>query len=230
MPNRQDLIKECRDYGFSIKEISDYLNIEEYLVKSALVIYPPSRTEIPAMSTSTTYYPQYAHSTDKTIEFYEVLYEHGPGKLNRLIKKWGPKSTSEFLGIRWNVLHSLKIHFGYEDPLPANALELCLYFPEEIRREVDIRDYLKCARCDRETDENNRRYHKIYHPGSITAENCITLCKYCRTSRINKLLKFDPKIFNGMTNTDFKVWVKEYAPFVKRNRIYPKGQIGTWNK
>ena len=228
MPNRQELIIECADYGLSTKEISDHLNIEEWLVKSALVKSPTPRTEIPAMSTSKTYYPQYAHSTDKTIEFYEVLYEHGASKINRLIKRWGPKSTADFLGIRWNVLHSLKIHFGYEDPLPANALELCLYFPEEIRRDVDTRDNLKCARCDRETDDKNRRYHKISHPNPVTADNCVTLCKYCRTTRINKLLKFDPKMFNGMLHDDFKVWVKEHTPFVKRNRIYPKGQIGTW--
>ena len=51
MPNRQDLIKECRDYGFSIKEIADYLDIEEWFVKSALVKSPTPRTEIPAKST-----------------------------------------------------------------------------------------------------------------------------------------------------------------------------------
>ena len=228
MPNRQELIIECADYGLSTKEISDHLNIEEWLVQSALVKSPTPRTEIPAKSTSKTYYPQYAHSTDKTIEFYEVLYEHGPKKLNRLIKKIGPKLTSEFLGARWNTMHALKIHFGYDDPIPANALELCLYFPEKVRREVDARDNLKCARCDRETDDKCRRYHKIYHPGPITAENCSTLCRYCRTTKINKFLSYDPNMFDGLTHQEFVDWLKINAPFIKRDRIYPKGQIGTW--
>jgi hypothetical protein len=228
MPNRQDLIKECRDYGFSTKEISEYLDIEEWFVKSALVKSPTPRTEIPAKSTSKTYYPQYAHSTEKTILFYEVLYEHGPQEINRLIKNMGPKSAAKFLRIKWNTLHTLKIHFGYEDPIPSNALELCLYFPEDVRREIDVRDGHKCARCDRIIDVKNRRYHKIYHPGPITAENGVTLCQYCRTTRINKFLKYNPKMFDGLSHREFVDWIKCNAPFIKRDRIYPKGQIGTW--
>ena len=228
MPNRQELVIECADYGLSIPEICEHLSLDEWFVKSALMKSPPLRTETPAKSVSTTYLPQYAHSKDKTVQFYEVLYEHGPQKLNKLIKKLGPKLTGEFLGAKRNTIHALKIHFGYHKPLPANALELCLYFPETVRREVDSRDNLKCARCDRETDDKNRRYHKISHPNPVTADNCVTLCKYCRTTRINKLLKYDPKMFDGMTHADFIAWIKENVPFVKRNRVYPKGQIGSW--
>ena len=228
MPNRQELIIECADYGLSTKEISDHLNIEEWLVRSALVKSPTPRTEIPAKSTSKTYYPQFAHSTEKTIEFYEVLYEHGSQKLNGLIKKLGPKLAAEFIGARCNTMHALKIHFGYDDPIPGNALELCLYFPEKVRREVDVRDDHTCARCDRVTDVARIRYHKIYHPGPVSVDNCATLCKYCRSTRINKYLKHNPKMFDGLTHEEFVDWIKDNAPFVKRDRVYPKGQIGSW--
>jgi len=142
--NRQVLIKEYADYGFTEEEIAKELNIDLLLVNSALMTSPPVRTEIPAKNISKRYYPQYAHATDKSIEFYEILHEHGPRKLNRYIKVYGFEAAAYVLKCEPRPLFALKMHYGYHRPLPGNAEELSLYFPEEVRREVDERDKRTC--------------------------------------------------------------------------------------
>ena len=196
--NRQDLIKEYADYGFTEAEIAAELNIDLLLVNSALMTYPPLRTETPAKSVSARYYPQYAHATDKTIELYELLHKHGPRKLNRYIKVFGFEAAAQVLDCDPKPLFALKIHYGYHRPLPGTAEELSLYFPEEIRRKVDHRDQRTCVRCGKKASDTEIRYHKISHPGPVELENCATLCKRCRSRHVNPKLVKNRKLFKTM--------------------------------
>jgi hypothetical protein len=226
--NRQVLIKEYADYGFTVPEICDELNLEEWFVNSAMYEDPPCRTEIPAKSISKIYYPQYAHATDKTIAFYELIHEHGSRKINRYWRVYGLSAAAQVLECDPRTLFSLKIHFGYERPLPGDALDLCLYFPEEVRRQVDDRDQRTCVRCHKKASDADIRYHKISHPGPVSKDNCATLCKRCRSRHVNPFVVRNRKMFKEMRFDEFVTCVKVNAPFIMRDRIYPKGQIGTW--
>ncbi len=205
--NRQDLIKEYADYGFTESEIAEELNIDPILVNSALMQYPPLRTETPAKSISARYHPQYAHATDKTIEFYELLCEYGPRKINRYWKVYGLSAAAKVLDCDPQTLFALKIHYGYHRPLPGNALELALYFPEEVRKQVDERDQRVCVRCNKAASDDDIRYHKISHPGPVNMDNCATLCKRCRSKHVNPFVVKNRKMFKDMRFLGFLEWV-----------------------
>jgi len=197
--NRQILIKEYADYGFTVPEICEELDLEEWFVISALDEDPLCRTEVPAKSISKIYYPQYAHATDKTIDLYELLYRHGTRKINRYYNVYKLKAAAHVLKCDPRTLFALKIHFRYERSLPGNAMDLCLYFPEEIRRQVDERDKRTCVRCHRRVTDNDLRYHKISHPGPVDAvDNCATLCKRCRSRHVNRKVIDNRKLFKDM--------------------------------
>jgi len=219
--NRQILIKEYADYGFTVEEICKELNLWPELVKSALEPSPPVRTEIPAKSISRRYFPQYAHATDKSIEFYELLYKYGPRKLNRWLKVYGQTDCAEYINCDPSVLFSLKIHFGYHRSIPGNALELCTYFPEEVRRQVDERDHRICVRCHRHVSNRDIRYHKISHPGPVEPDNCATLCRKCRSTQINRRVIVNRKDFKTMRFDEFCKWIEGVTPF----RARKTGQI-----
>jgi len=210
--NRQVLIKEYADYGFTEEEIAKELNIDLLLVNSALMTYPPLRTETPAKSISARYYPQYAHATDKTIEFYELLHKHGPRKLNRYIKVFGFEAAAYVLKCEPRPLFALKMHYGYHRPLPGNAEELSLYFPEEVRRQVDGRDNRTCVRCSKQASDTDIRYHKISHPGPVDADNCATLCKRCRSRHVNPMVVKNRKMFKAMRFEGFLEWLGVTSP------------------
>jgi hypothetical protein len=201
--NRQILIKEYADYGFTVPEICTELNLEDWFVISALHEDPPCRTEVPAKSISKIYFPQYAHATDRTIDFYELLYKHGPRKINRYWKAYGLTPSAQVLRCDSKTLFALKIHFGYERPLPGNAMDLCLYFPEEIRRQVDGRDHRACVRCHKHVSDRDIRYHKISHPGPVDVYNCATLCKRCRSRYVNPYVLKNRKLFKDMRFGEF---------------------------
>ena len=205
--NRQDLIKEYADYGFTVPEICAELNLEAWFVNSALHEDPPMRTESPAKSISTIYYPQHAHATDKTIELYELLHEHGSRKINRYWKVYGLNAASQVLDCDPQTLLALKMHYGYHRPLPGNAIELALYFPEEVRRQVDKRDDRTCVRCGKQPSDADIRYHKISHPGPVDLDNCATLCKRCRSRHVNPLVVNNRKLFKDMRFDGFLKWI-----------------------
>lgn len=227
--NRQDLIKDYVDYGFSAKDIAEELGIDEVLVKSALIEQKPLRTETPASSIKAIYKDTTykTHATDKTMPMYELLYEYGPKELNRMIKNWGLKPTAEYLKVKWSILYSLKVHFGYHEPLPMDALHRITYFSDEIRKSVDERDNRECIRCERHIEKKNIRYHKISHPGPMCIDNCATLCQYCR-HRTLKHIYDNYRTFYRMRYNDFRAWIHNNDAFVHRDRVYPKGKIGTW--
>lgn len=206
--NRQILIKEYADYGFTIPEICSELNLDEWFVNSALHEDPPMRTEMPAKSTSKIYHPQLAHATDKTIGFYELLHVHGTRKINRYWNVYGMSAAAKVLGCDPQTLFALKIHFGYHKPLPGNALELSLYFPEEVRRQVDERDNRMCVRCHKMPSDVEIRYHKISHPCPVDVSNCATLCKRCRSRHVNPFVVKNRKLFKELRFEDFGQWVQ----------------------
>ena len=210
--NRQDLIKEYADYGLTEAEIAEELNIDPLLVNSALMVYPPLRTETPAKSISKRYYPQHAHATDKTIELYELLHEHGSRKINRYWKVYGLSAAAQVLDCDSQTLFALKMHYGYHRPLPGNALELALYFPEEVRRQVDERDQRICVRCHKKVPDVDIRYHKISHPGPVDLENCATLCKRCRSRHVNPYVVKNRKLFKDMRFEGFLKWIRDVTP------------------
>jgi hypothetical protein len=211
--NRQDLIKEYADYGFTVPEICAELNLEAWYVSSALHEDPPLRTEMPAKSISKIYYPQYAHATDKTIDFYELLHKHGTLKLNRYIRVFGIKAGARVLGCDPQSVFALKMHYGYHKPLPGNALELSLYFPEDIRRQVDERDQRTCVRCGKQPSNADIRYHKISHPGPVDLDNCATLCKRCRSRHVNGIVIRQRKRFKDMRFEGFLKWIQNVTPY-----------------
>lgn len=226
--NKQDLIKEYKDYGFSEVEISNELDIPLAIVKSALAKSPKVSTErIPRHNSKNN---TKFHGTDKEVPMFEALYKYTPLEINKMIRLWGLTYTAKYMGITKSDIIALKYHFGYHKPIPMNARQIITYFPHDVRVEVDKRDGRVCQRCNKELDKANLRYHKISHPGNNELNNCITLCKYCRSSRIYKHMKAQEDIFDDMDYNSLKAWISEHDPFIVRNRTYPKGKIGTWPK
>lgn len=102
--NRQDIIKEYAEYGFSEKEIAKKMQMDISLVKEALRTYGPLRTETPSKSsrgyldlTKSGKWKEYA--TDRERTFLELLYEYGPKELNRLRNNFGLCRAAEWLRI-----------------------------------------------------------------------------------------------------------------------------------
>ncbi len=210
--NRQDLIKEYADYGLTVPEICDELNLEAWFVNSALEEYPLLRTETPAKSISKRYYPQYAHATDKTIEFYELIHKHGSRKINRYWRVYGLSAAAQVLDCDPQTLFALKMHYGYHRPLPGIAMELALYFPKEVRTQVDVRDHRTCVRCHKKVSDVDIRYHKISHPGPVDVDNCATLCKRCRSRHVNPNVVKNRKLFKDMRFEGFLKWIRNVTP------------------
>lgn len=227
--NRQDLIKQYHEYGLKPEEISEELGIPSFLVKSALV--KPKRPITEKKAKTLRYSrPRYdkERATDRTWNLYEILYKHGPRRINKVLAKTGFDLAAEILECEKKDLIALKLHFGYHKPLPGDAMQKITYFSEKLRRKVDNRDNRTCIRCGKKIDKKNIRYHKIYHPGPMKVDNCATLCLYCRSFRILKHYDAYPDMFDDMSFKEFKEWIHKNDPFHHRNRIYPKGKVGTW--
>jgi len=214
--NHQDLIKEYDSYGFTPNEISETLNIPVDLVKAALIASLPSTTDYPANSIR--YKKQFyekTQATDRTRPLYEILYKYAPKDLNRMIKVWGLVLTARYIGHTRNDLMALKMHFGYRNIIPGNALKKICYFSDELRKAVDERDHRKCARCGRDCTKENIRYHKISHPGEMTVDNCVTLCLGCRYTKVLRAYDVDYRLFQGMDHKEFIDWINTYIPYYK---------------
>lgn len=227
--NRQDLIKQYADYGLTAEEISKELDLPIFLIKSALIKPTKKITErkVKQLRCSVPKYDK-EKATDVTRPMYEILYKYGPRKINKFINKVGYELTSEVFGCKKGDLIALKLHFGYYNPIPGNALDTITYFSDKLRRKVDKRDNRHCIRCGRPINDKNIRYHKISQPGPMETDNCATLCLYCRSFRILKHYDADPERFRGMRFKEFREWIYKNDPFHHRNRVYPKGKIGTW--
>jgi len=214
MLNRQDRIREYREYDFTTEEIADELNVEVWFVEEALKPSTIPRTEQPAKSRLRIYNGKgggRSHPRDVTIHSYELLYKYGPNRLNTYMKKYGLLPAGRVLNIPWQWLYSLKIHFGYHNKLPQDALDRITYFSEKLRREVDERDNHICIRCGTATTADTIRYHKISHPAPMTADNCATLCDKCRI-RSYKYYADKQSIFKGYGVVDFSDWIVENDP------------------
>ena len=212
--NRQDRIKEYYDYGFKTEEIAEELAVEEWFVEEALKPSPIPRTEQPAKSRLRIYNGKKggrSHPRDVTIPSFEFLYKHGPNRINTYLKKYGLVPAGRVLGIPWQWLYTLKIHFGYHNKLPQDALDRITYFSENLRQQVNDRDKRACIRCGTATTLDTIRYHKINHPASMTADNCVTLCEKCRI-RAYKYYAAKQSIFKGFGVEDFQRWVAENDP------------------
>ncbi|MBC8551465.1 MAG: hypothetical protein H8D23_17610 [Candidatus Brocadiales bacterium] len=213
--NKQDLVKEYKDYGYSAQEIAQELNMPISLVNSALEGYKLPTTSYKAKETYKTYANDKTFRTranDKTLPMYEVLYEYGPKDINRMVSTWGLTMTAKFTGYTKNNLIALKYHYGYHNHIPMDALDKTTYFSEAIRREVDARDDRHCIRCTHPLGIKDIRYHKITHPAPMSVNVCATLCKYCRSTKI--LPNYE--VFDGMRYEEFKEWVLTNDPYVKR--------------
>ena len=214
--NRQNLIKEYDSYGFTAEQITEELNIPLILVKSALMVYPKPTTEIKAKSLR---YQSHIYdkrqATDRDRPMYELLYRTKPRRLNRMIKKTGAIITAKMLKCKRNDIVALKYHFGYHERIPGDALNKICYFSTKLRREVDERDHRTCVRCGRAISDDKIRYHKISHPGSMTVDNCATLCLNCRSTKILKEYDKDIKQFDGMGFEGFIEWIEEKVPYKK---------------
>lgn len=212
--NRQNLIKEYSNYGFTAEQISEELDIPLYLVESALMVYPKTTTEIKAKSLRyKSHIYDKTQATDRDRSMYELLYRVKPRKLNKIIKKMGTIKAAQILGCTRNDIIALKYHFGYHERIPGNALERICYFSTDLRRKVDERDNRTCVRCHRKIDDDKIRYHKISHPGPMTVDNCATLCLNCRATKILKEYDKDIHQFDGMRFEEFKEWVEEKMPY-----------------
>ncbi len=230
--NRQELIEEYKDYGYKNAEIAEMLDIELLLVKDALIKPKRLKTEKRAKAVGGLYKNKRFKSfaTDRDNIAHELLYEYTPKELNKMLKNYGLRPTVKFISTTRSAILTLKGYFGYRHPIPGNARELTSYFSSDLRKQIDARDNRECQRCNRVQDSKNIRYHKISHPALCTVDNCITLCNYCRTHRMLKHIRNDIELFNTMDYTSIKEWITANDPFVVRNRVYPKGQIGTWKK
>jgi hypothetical protein len=186
----------------------------EILVKSALLGEEKKNKKERTPVGKTTNYLLYATDVDRP--HFEVLYKYGPQELNRMIRHWGLKYTAIYVGLSLSQLCGLKEHFGRHRQFPSDSIEKLAYFSKELRKKVDERDNKKCQRCGRKTDRKNRRYHKIYHPGPMTIDNCITLCYICRKYRILKHGGINGQKFKGMTYDELKKWIQENDPPMRR--------------
>ena len=216
--NKQDLVREYEDYGYSVEEIAKELNMPINLVKSAVERNKMSTTSYQAKSNYVPYTHGYTFkmcATDRERPMYEVLYEHGASDLNTMIKTWGLRLTAMYTGVKKNDLIALKYHYGYHNPIPGDALAKATYFSNEVRKQVDERDNRQCVRCGYDLGVKDIRYHKISHPALCTADNCITLCLYCRKTRI--LPNYE--IFNGMNYTTMKEWIHTHDPFQPKSNV-----------
>jgi len=212
------MIREYEDYGYSVEDIAKELNIPLNLVKSALERNKQGNTAYQAKSN----YKDYANdntfktrATDKTMPMYEMLHEHGPAAINRLITKYGLTYAAKWMRYTKGQLISLKYHYGYHNPIPGDALAKVTYFSEAVRREVDERDSRQCVRCSYDLGVKDIRYHKVSHPALCTADNCITLCLYCRSTRV--LPNYE--VFNGMNYTTMSTWIHKHDAFKPKSNV-----------
>lgn len=212
--NRQEMIIEYKDYGYSDTKIAKELDIDIMMVKSALMEYGPPITEFQAKSLKEIYKGSswVSHARDKHMGSYEMLYKYGAKDLNKYMKRYGIRPTAEFLREDPNHLISLKIHFGYYNNIPGDAIQRITYFSHDIRKEVDKRDSRECIRCSKSLNTDTIRYHKITHPGSMNMDNCATLCDYCRQFRIIKHIKAHNRVFYGMSFDKFSAWIQTNDP------------------
>jgi len=222
--NKQELIKEYRDYGYSEAEISDMLDIEPLLVKDALIkdnyVHGEHRAKgIGGLYTRKSFK---SYATDRDHPAHETLHKYGPLELNKMINRMGMLWTSKYIGVAYTYIIQLKKYFGAAHPLPGNALELTSYFPTNVRMDIDKRDNRECQRCMRPTTQDSIRYHKIAHPALCSISNCITLCTNCRSNRILKHIRNDNDLYQDMDYDSMRAWIHEHDPFHPRNRIYEK--------
>lgn len=228
--NRQEKIKEYKEYGFSEPDIAKEMNIDISLVRSALVNNQAKvRTEVKSYTSTHGYsdvrknhkLKMYATDVDRPV--YELLYKYGSNYLNKIIKNYGLKPAAHFIDVIPSNLITLKTYFGYNNVIPRDALERITYFSTSLRREVDERDHRECIRCERPVSDKEIRYHKISHPGPMEVNNCATLCHWCRGTKILRCIAKDPDIFNDLGFADFKVWIDTSAAFQhQNNRDYDK--------
>lgn len=182
--NNQIKIKQYDDYGFTPEEISKELDLNLWFIELALEPSKLPRT----YKANLRGYKAKAHPTNHNIAIYELLFKHGPKKINRFWKKYGIQEAAKQLNTTLGILYALKQHFGYHQRIPKNALDIIKYWPEQLRREVDKRDDRKCVRCIAGKSRNLRkyvlkeheiRYFKIDVHGKLDIPNCATLCRWC---------------------------------------------------
>lgn len=146
--NKQDLVLEYTDYGFTQKEISKKLDMDLNMVMSALeeneLDFYAAKSRIRVHNGNR---GGSVHMKDKNVRIFELLYAHGPTKINYKIRKLGMSKASRELNTTLGILYGLKDHFGYHRPLPLDALYRIPYFPCEIRLKINERDLGACIRC-----------------------------------------------------------------------------------
>ena len=173
--NRQEIINNYKEYGYTDEEISSELEIPVALVKEATT----KKRRFVAEKFSN-------YGANSVIRpYFELLFEHGPKKINEVFKEHGFSKEAEILGVGHDtdILLKLKIHYGYLKPIPHYALITTQYVPEAMRVDIDARDGKRCQICGKPTTEKNIRYHKIRRNGRVTLDNVITLCSLCRSYR-----------------------------------------------
>jgi hypothetical protein len=215
----QEQIKEYKDYGFSPEEIAKELKLDLFFVKSALDPQkkPSSWLKAKSLRYGSCNYDR-KQANDKEMPLYEILYKYSSYEINKLISKLGFTLTSKYMGVKRNDLIALKVHFGFHNPIPRDALEHIAYFSNDLRKKVDERDERRCVRCGKKLNKKNIRYHKISHPGPMEVDNCITLCFYCRSWRILKHYDTNKERFENMRFEEFKKWIFNNDPAIKHNK------------
>jgi hypothetical protein len=173
--NRQEIINNYKEYGYTDEEISSELEIPVALVKEATT----KKRRFVAERFSN-------YGANSVIRpYFELLFEHGPKKINEVFKEHGFVKAAKILGVGHDtdILLKLKIHYNYLKPIPHDALITTQYVPEALRVDIDARDGKICQICGKPTTENSIRYHKIRRYGRVTVDNVITLCNQCRSYR-----------------------------------------------
>lgn len=195
--NKQDLILEYIEYGFSQEDIAKKLDTTLILVKSAL---SPNNSKIQAPAKSRIW-RTCVHRDNRTIRLYELLYKYGPTRINYLIRKRGVALAALELNVTMAELCTLKVHFGYHRPLPLDAINRSPYFSDIVRKKIYERDRGHCVRCN--GVKNVWYYHKIYHPGPNDLDNAATMCRACFI-RINRYYKQKKSMFKNLNTNQFK--------------------------
>lgn len=210
---RQDLIREYYEYGYTIDQIVEELNMAETYVKMALFqrkynnyMYIPGQ-RARALYTKKNHY---VICTVRRVAMYEFLYKFGIKEINRRIAMFGIRPAAHYLRVPINEIVALRKHFGYNnDRIPPDSMEYLTYFSENLREGphgIDERDERICQKCGK--DMNNRvkeiRYHKISHPGPMIVDNAITICHWCRRKYAMPITTDEPRMLMGMRFQEFK--------------------------
>ncbi len=213
--NKQDQIQDMIDYGYSEAEAAEQLSVQKELVTLAT-------TENPTfMATTGRVFDEnrvLAYS-DKRMDMYELLHEYGPKRINSVVKIDGLRGAARYFDVDVSVLFRLKVHFGYHNHIPRNALNKITYFNDEQRDEIKQRDKELCVRCSHEAT----RFFKIDLKGLVEIGNCAMLCTYCREKRMSKHIKNNKNVFKDMRHTEFITWIKENDPYKPISRKSPNG-------